>query len=108
MGAASDDEESQTGSEDEAEDDDDDVDFEDAANEEVARATHATIYSTSLPRAVTTAASRTATPTAGVTTISTDALIQGLAAVSVAEAAASSSSGYHDDVIADTQLGYDP
>jgi hypothetical protein len=95
-------------SEDEAEDDDDDVDFEDAANEEVARATHATIYSTSLPRAVTTAASRTTTPTAGVTTTSTDALIQGLASVSVAAAAASSSSCYHDDVIADTQLGYDP
>ncbi len=107
MGVASDDQESQTGSEDEAEDDDDNVDFEDAANEEVAWATRATIYTTSLPRAVTTV-SRTTTPTAGVTTTSTDALIQGLTSVSAAAAAASSSSGYHNDVIADTQLGYDP
>jgi hypothetical protein len=92
-----------TGSEDEAEDDNGGEEEEDYMEDsEIAWATTAAIYTTTMPVAATTATSRTTTPTAKVTTATTDSLIQNLASVSAA-AAASASSRYDNYVIQDTQ-----
>jgi hypothetical protein len=68
---------------------------------EIARATTAAIYTTTIPVAATTATSRTTTPTSGITTATTYSLIQNLASVSAA--AASASSRFSDDVILEMQ-----
>jgi hypothetical protein len=103
MGADSDeDQELGTGLEDEAEDDDGGDEEEDYMEDiDIARATTASIYTTTIPVAATTATSRITTPTARVTTATTDSLIQNLASVSAA--AASALSRYDDDVILETQ-----